>query len=160
VKIKLTAEQKQKMNQIFELIEELSKDKKFMKQLDWANKHYDFEDNDVDGNELANFTENLIDTIKNKLTTTRLNPMRYDYFKMQDEDAITLVNCADRYYQSFRNDENLNQSIVNRDREDLLSIARMIEDNDNPKAIANAMTKLDTFVRDYIPEEIYYAYVN
>jgi hypothetical protein len=79
---------------------------------------------------------------------------------MQDEDAITLVNCADRYYQSFRNDENLNQSIVNKDREDLLSIARMIEDNDNPKAIANAMTKLDTFVRDYIPEEIYIAYVN
>ena len=66
MKIKLTDEQKEKMDRIFDLIEELSKDKKFMKQLEYANKHYDFEDDDVDGNELANFTENLIDTIKNK----------------------------------------------------------------------------------------------
>ncbi len=66
MKIKLTDEQKEKMNQIFELIDDLSKDKKFMKQLEWANKQYDFEDDDVDGNELANFTENLIDTVKNK----------------------------------------------------------------------------------------------
>ena len=64
MKIKLTAEQKQKMNQIFELIDDLSSDKKFMKQLQWANKQYDFEDDDEDGNELANFTENLIDTVK------------------------------------------------------------------------------------------------
>jgi hypothetical protein len=66
MKIKLTDEQKEKMDKIFDLIEELSKDKKFMKQLEYANKHYDFEDDDKDGNKLANFTENLIDTIKNK----------------------------------------------------------------------------------------------
>jgi hypothetical protein len=64
MKIKLTAEQKQKMNQIFELIDDLSSDKKFMKQLQWANKQYDVDNMDDDTAELSCFTENLIDTVK------------------------------------------------------------------------------------------------
>jgi hypothetical protein len=64
MKIKLTADQKQKMNQIFELIDDLSSDKKFMKQLQWANKQYDLDNMDDDTAELSCFAENLIDTVK------------------------------------------------------------------------------------------------
>jgi len=76
MKIKLTSEQKQKMNQIFELIDDLSKDKKFMKQLKWANKQFVKQRDmdkffmDDDTAELACFTENLIETAK----------WRFDYY--------------------------------------------------------------------------------
>jgi hypothetical protein len=62
MKIKLTSEQKQKMNQIFILMNELSADKNFIKQLKFAENNFD--SNNDDSCSLANFTENIIDTAK------------------------------------------------------------------------------------------------
>lgn len=62
MKIKLTAEQKNKMEAIFNDMEVLSKDADFMKQLKYAEDNC-MEDND-DSLDLANFVENIIDNAK------------------------------------------------------------------------------------------------
>ena len=43
-----------------------------------------------------------------------------------------------------------------KDYEDLMSIAEMFESNVDPKIIGKAMWRLDTAVRDDIPDEAYY----
>jgi hypothetical protein len=46
-----------------------------------------------------------------------------------------------------------------KDYENFISIAQMIEDNEfDNKAIGRAISDLDTFVRDYIPNDIYDLY--
>ena len=44
------------------------------------------------------------------------------------------------------------------DHDNLMTVAKMIEDNKDSKEIANAMYSLDTAVRELIPDEVYYAY--
>jgi hypothetical protein len=39
-----------------------------------------------------------------------------------------------------------------------MNIAQMIEENEFNKAIGRAISDLDTFVRDYIPDDIYERY--
>lgn len=63
MKIKLTDTQIEQMAVIFRNMNALAKDKEFMKMLKHAEKHMD--QNDDRSIELANFTENIIDTAKN-----------------------------------------------------------------------------------------------
>ena len=44
------------------------------------------------------------------------------------------------------------------DHDNLMKVAKMIEDNKDSKEIANAMYSLDTAVRELIPDQVYYAY--
>ena len=44
------------------------------------------------------------------------------------------------------------------DHDDLMKIAKMIENNEDNKKIARFMSGLDTIVRELIPDQVYYAY--
>lgn len=70
--------------------------------------------------------------------------------------ALKLGIAAEKY--RARNYEPLAAKIVEQDYEDLMSIAGMIDNNEDPKKIAKAMWQLDTAVRDEIPDEVYYAF--
>ena len=50
------------------------------------------------------------------------------------------------------------KAVAQQDYEDLVSIAQMIENDEDAAAICKAMWKLDTAVRDVIPDKIYYTY--
>ena len=63
MKINLTDVQIEQMASIFRNMNALAKDKEFMKMLKYAEQHMD--SNDFRSIELANFTENIIDTAKN-----------------------------------------------------------------------------------------------
>lgn len=63
MKINLTDAQIEQMAAIFRNMNALAKDKEFMKMLKYAEQHMD--SNDFRSIELANFTENIIDTAKN-----------------------------------------------------------------------------------------------
>ena len=76
---------------------------------------------------------------------------------MKNELAKKLVMAADKYRAVERNWEGADK-VVQEDYEDLISIAGMIENNESKKSIANAMWKLDTLVRDVIPDKVYNAY--
>ena len=76
---------------------------------------------------------------------------------MKNELAKKLVTAADKYRAVERNYEGA-EKMVQSDYEDLISIAGMIENNESKKSIANAMWKLDTLVRDVIPDKVYNAY--
>jgi hypothetical protein len=76
---------------------------------------------------------------------------------MKNELAIKLVAAADKYRAVERKYEGA-EKMVQSDYEDLISIAGMIENNESKKSIANAMWKLDTLVRDVIPDKVYNAY--
>jgi len=69
MKIKLTAEQKAKMEAIFKNMNELSEDKNFMKALKYVENNFDKAANDKNNIEkdvynLGNFIENIIDSAK------------------------------------------------------------------------------------------------
>ena len=69
MKIKLTAEQKAKMEAIFKNMNELSEDKNFMKALKYVEDNFDKAANDKNNIErdvydLGNFIENIIDSAK------------------------------------------------------------------------------------------------
>jgi len=76
---------------------------------------------------------------------------------MKNELAKKLVAAADKYRAVERNYEGA-EKMVQSDYEDLISIAGMIENNESKKSIANAMWKLDTLVRDVIPDKVYNTY--
>lgn len=80
---------------------------------------------------------------------------------MKNEHAISIKKAADKYNEwhksAFANDAEMLKSGKN-DYEDLLSIAGMIENNEEAKKIAKAMWELDTAVRDVIPDSAYYAF--
>jgi len=76
---------------------------------------------------------------------------------MKNELAKKLVTAADKYRAVERNYEGAAE-VVQSDYDDLISIAGMIENNESKKSIANAMWKLDTLVRDVIPDKVYNAY--
>ena len=69
MKIKLTVEQKAKMEAIFKNMNELSEDKNFMKALKYVENNFDKAANDKNNIEkdvynLGNFIENIIDSAK------------------------------------------------------------------------------------------------
>lgn len=69
MKIKLTAEQKAKMEAIFKNMNELSEDKNFMKALKYVENNFDKAANnknniEKDVYDLGNFIENIIDSAK------------------------------------------------------------------------------------------------
>ena len=76
---------------------------------------------------------------------------------MKNELAKKLVAAADKYRDHERYLED-SEKVVQKDYEDLISIAGMIENNESKKSISNAMWKLDTLVRDVIPDKVYNAY--
>jgi hypothetical protein len=76
---------------------------------------------------------------------------------MKNTLAKKLVTAADKYRAIERNYEG-GAEIVQSDYDDLLSIAGMIEANEDKKKIGKAMWNLDTAVRDVIPDEVYNAY--
>jgi len=76
---------------------------------------------------------------------------------MKNELAKNLVAAAEKYRAVERNWAGAAE-VVQSDYEDLISIASMIENNESKKSISNAMWKLDTLVRDVIPDKVYNAY--
>jgi uncharacterized protein YfkK (UPF0435 family) len=74
---------------------------------------------------------------------------------MKNKLAQKLADRAEKYRSVERTYPDA-AKIVQSDYEDLMSIANMIENNEDGKAIAKAMWKLDTAVRDEIPDEVYY----
>ena len=78
-------------------------------------------------------------------------------YTMKNKLAIKLVAAADKYRSVEREYEGA-EKIVQEDYEDLISIANMIESNETDSQIQAAMWKLDTLVRDVIPDDVYYAF--
>ena len=76
---------------------------------------------------------------------------------MKNKLALKLVAAADKYRAVERNWEG-SEKVVQEDYEDLISIANMIESNETDSQIQTAMWKLDTLVRDVIPDDVYYAF--
>jgi hypothetical protein len=82
--------------------------------------------------------------------------------KLEHPNALKLKAVADKYLawnkESFPNDAKMLEC-GEKDYADLMSIALMIESDEfNNKAIGKAINNLDTFVRDYIPDNIYDLY--
>lgn len=76
---------------------------------------------------------------------------------MKNKLALKLVAAADNYRNRNRSWEGA-EKVVQSDYEDLMSIAGMIESNETDSQIQLAMWKLDTLVRDEIPDDVYYAF--
>ena len=79
---------------------------------------------------------------------------------MKNSNAIKLVEAAVKYRDTIiKNSMYVEaKAVALQDYEDLVSIAGMIENNENAAAICKAMWKLDTAVRDVIPDKVYYTY--
>lgn len=80
---------------------------------------------------------------------------------MKNPLAVSLKDAADKYLawnnKTFADDAKM-VSVGQRDHDDLMSIAVMIQNNEDSLRIARAMSRLDTAVRDVIPNDVYYAY--
>ena len=83
--------------------------------------------------------------------------------KLKHPSALKLKEVADKYLawnrKSFPDDAMMLEG-GEKDHADFMNIAQMIEGNEfNTKLIGRAISDLDTFVRDYIPDDIYERYV-
>lgn len=67
------------------------------------------------------------------------------------EEAAIAYRDVERTYEG-------GAEVAQQDYEDLMSIAGMIENNEPKQAIAKAMWRLDTAVRDIIPDAVYDPY--
>jgi hypothetical protein len=80
---------------------------------------------------------------------------------MHKEHSLLLKQAADKYLawnkKHFSNEKDMMDCVYN-DYEDLISIATSIGRNEDKKLIAEAIWKLDTAVRDVIPNKVYMAY--
>ena len=80
---------------------------------------------------------------------------------MKNKLALSLKDAADRYLawntKTFSDDAKM-VSVGEIDHGDLMSIAGMIENGEDSTRIARAMGRLDTAVRDVIPDDVFYAY--
>ena len=74
---------------------------------------------------------------------------------MNNPYAKVLAAAAYKYAVRYR-DAGLDTSIMTQDVEDLMSIAQLIEDGAAPGTVARAMWRLDTAVRDEIPDSVYH----
>ena len=82
--------------------------------------------------------------------------------KLNHPNALKLKAVADKYLawnqESFPGDAKM-LACGEKDHADLMSIALMIESDEfNNKAIGKSINNLDTFIRDYIPNNIYDLY--
>ena len=82
--------------------------------------------------------------------------------KLEHPSALKLKEVADKYLawnrKSFPDDTKMLEC-GEKDYENFISIALMIEENEfKTKLIGRAISDLDTFVRDYIPNDIYERY--
>lgn len=82
--------------------------------------------------------------------------------KLTNPSALKLKEVADKYLawnrKSFPDDVKMLEC-GDKDHANFMSIALMIEDNEfKTKVIGRAISDLDTFVRDYIPNDIYDRY--
>jgi hypothetical protein len=68
--------------------------------------------------------------------------------------AENVANSANRYLNKYRH----LGDFVQRDYEDLISIANLIQSDAPRDVVAQAMRHLDTCVRDEIPDNVYYAF--
>ena len=68
--------------------------------------------------------------------------------------AENLANSANRYLDKYRH----LGDFVQRDYEDLIFIAGLIQSDAPRNVVAKAMRNLDTCVRDQIPDNVYYAF--
>ena len=75
---------------------------------------------------------------------------------MKSPLALKLSKAASKYQTTYCDPETA--GVIKQDYEDLMSIAGMIDNNEDPEKIAKAMWRLDTLVRDEIPDEVYYAF--
>jgi hypothetical protein len=82
---------------------------------------------------------------------------------MKNELALSLKAAADKYLawhdKAFSDDPKM-VAVGQKDHQDLMSIAGMIENDEGKRSIARAMWRLDTAVRDVIPDKAYYTYTN
>jgi len=80
---------------------------------------------------------------------------------MKNKLALALKDAADRYLawntKTFSDDAKM-VSVGEVDHDALMSIAGMIENGEDSTRIARAMGRLDTAVRDVIPDDVFYAY--
>lgn len=76
---------------------------------------------------------------------------------MKSKLANLLAERARKYKTKFA-DAGCDTSIIAEDYDDLMSIAQMIEDSADKNAITRAMWRLDTAVRDEIPDEVFWAF--
>lgn len=81
---------------------------------------------------------------------------------MKNQIAITLKEAADKnlagYSAASKKDSKL-IPIIKKDHKDLIKIADMIEKDEDAEKIARAIRRLDTSVRDVIPDNVYYIYI-
>ena len=82
--------------------------------------------------------------------------------KLEHPNALKLKAVADKYLawnqESFSGDAKM-LACGEKDYQDLLSIALMIESDEfNTIPIRRAIRNLDTFIREYIPDNIYDLY--
>ena len=78
---------------------------------------------------------------------------------MINKHAHDLAIAAAKYRDSHQPDFAVKYAnFIKQDYEDLMSIAQMIEDGESEQSIARAMWRLDTLVRDVIPDSVYNAY--
>mgnify|MGYP006279934879 FL=1 len=77
---------------------------------------------------------------------------------MKNPNAVKLVAAAAKYRDTIvKNSMYVEaKAVALQDYEDLVSIAQMIENNES--GIARAMWRLDTAVRDVIPDSVYDTY--
>lgn len=77
---------------------------------------------------------------------------------MKNKLALQVANAAEKYRATAERVSPETEKIAQQDYEDLMSIAGMIESNETDSQIQLAMWKLDTLVRDEIPDDVYYAF--
>lgn len=76
---------------------------------------------------------------------------------MKNKKAIALRDAAIKY-RRWMLEYTESAAVLQQDYDDLISIAQMIENNESKESIAQAMWKLDTLVRDVIPDSVYNTY--
>jgi hypothetical protein len=76
---------------------------------------------------------------------------------MKSKLAILLADSASKYKTRYVN-AGCDSNVIHDDYDALMSIAQMIEDSADKNAITRAMWRLDTAVRDEIPDEVFWAF--
>jgi hypothetical protein len=78
---------------------------------------------------------------------------------MINKHAYELACAAAKYRDSHEDDFSTKYAaLIKQDYEDLMCIAQMIEGDESKERVAKAMWKLDTLVRDVIPDSVYNHY--